>query len=87
MVRSGAADALHHIYSIPRLAAESTIVLRAPEVGALLRHLGQLQPLRTPALSSSADQGGLLDHVMLAQLDRQGVTTIIRQQSCRKANM
>ena len=49
VVGCGAADALHHVHSIPRLAAHSTVVLGTPEVGPLLCHLSQLQALCTPA--------------------------------------
>lgn len=48
VVGGGAADALDHVHPIPRLVADITVVLGAPEVGALLRHLSQLQALRTP---------------------------------------
>lgn len=49
VVGCGTADAFHHVDSIPRLAADSTVVLGTSEVGPLLSHLSQLQALCTPA--------------------------------------
>ena len=39
VVCRGAANALDHVYTIARLLADRTVVLRAPEVGSLLCHL------------------------------------------------
>lgn len=48
VVCCGTANALDHVYAIARLLAEGTVVLWAPEVRALLRHLSQLQALSAP---------------------------------------
>lgn len=52
VVGCGAARTLDHILPIARLTAHVAVVLRAPEVGALLGHLSQLELVHTPVGSA-----------------------------------
>lgn len=72
VVGCGAAYALHHVHTVSRLLTDSTVVLRAAEVGSLLGHLGQLQGLCTPEPISKypqCDGQGVSSRVCAAHLN------------------